>query len=195
MFTQYKQTILKADQTIQYRFKGNLKRAVLIPILKLNTVKRMAAAASIAALLSISTLPLLKQSGNNIQTVVVNDTPSLISMPKKQNAKVERSDSAKVEVTETKSLVIKKEAAHKKAKNVQHKTNLALNINAIQPLGIKSFKTEKINAYELGLNTMMPVIIATQHSRNKKNNILPCNRRCKKKVHDYPEAQELLQVV
>ena len=166
LFVLYTKTILKADHAIKYNFKGNLKRAVLVPVLKLNTVKRMAVAASLALLLSVGTLPFLKDTAIDIQTVVVNDTPSLISMPKKQDVKVDTHKASEDKV-ENKKLIPLKNQVTQHMLTGQPKTNIAFNADPISPMGIKPFKTRKVNAYELGLNAMMPIIIANNISESE----------------------------
>ena len=176
LFLLYTKTLLKADQTIRYQFKGSLKRVKLIPALKVSSIKRISAAAAIALLLSVGTLPFLKKSADNIQTVAVNDTPSLITMPKIKKGKVdnsknnveEKSIAAKkvhAEKVKTSSKIIQKEKSNNSS-NIDRREEI--NLTPLQNMGIEPIKSHRLNAYEVGLNNMMPIIIANNLEKKEK---------------------------
>lgn len=159
LFTSYTQTLLKANKNIRYQLKGNLKRATLIPIITINKLKRISIAAAVAMLLSVGTLPFLKESAHQMKTVVVNDPPSLITMPKAQTEKAPNKDIQVKDKINTKAAV-RQETVVQTIVPTEQRTIVASNDMPIEALGIESFETTKVNAYELGLNEMMPIIIA-----------------------------------
>ncbi|WP_430935510.1 hypothetical protein [Saccharicrinis sp. 156] len=169
LFLLYPKTILKADQTIQYQPKGNIKRAVLIPTLKLNTLRKVSAAAIITFLLSFGAMPFLKKSSDDIQTVAVNDPPSLITMPKtntqtttpKKNVKTKKEETEPYHVVEYSTEAVTNTADQSVPEKVEYES---LPKREVYPL-----KTEKVNAYELGLNAMMPIVIANNLLEREQN--------------------------
>ncbi|GAF04690.1 hypothetical protein [Saccharicrinis fermentans] len=168
LFSLYGKTILKPDHSIRFLFKGNIKRVVLLPSFKLNTFRKMSAAAVIAILLSVGALPFIQKSTNNLHTIVVNDTPSLISMPK--NTKKTSSPPKAIHNPTSKT-----ELHHRQKDTSSDLTNVVKQ----QPLTkeeyefipkkeIQPLKTKRVNAYELGLNAMMPLMIANNISERQK---------------------------
>ncbi len=176
-FESYKQTKLKADLSIRYAFKSSLKRWVLMPSLKVNTIRRIGIAATIAILLSVSTFPFLKETSQNLQTVAVNDTPSLIGMPKKvskTNSAIQTNTAKEIQKIKGANV----SAAERKVFNENAKSEITsfrktdtLNLKPLHIKNAEPIHISSINAYEVGLNHMMPIIIANNIEQSMQDNL------------------------
>lgn len=169
LFKTYAKIKLKADATIVFKQKNTLKRAVLIPWVNQHSIFKISVAAIVAILLSIGTLPFLKNQSNTIQTLVVNDPPSLINLPSvgnnvdKQKLKENNVNTQIAPLTSENVLESKAES-----NTVIQREVIKEMIKPIKPQGIESvFRNKNISAYEIGLNAMMPVLIANNLEQKK----------------------------
>ncbi len=162
----YQHTILQKDQNIKFPAKDTIKRVSLIPVFSVATFKKVSVAATIAIVLSIATLPFLKESANDIQSVAVNDTPSAIVVPTQKNIEKAKKTSVE-ESTALKDSITNK---NERRQHIQENNSTVSDFKErerdepIEPIFAKSPQIEttglKLNAYELGLNAMMPLVIA-----------------------------------
>ena len=194
LFIAYQNTKLKSNNTINFPHKGVLKRVTLLPFYKPTTLKKISAAAVIAILISLGTFPYLKKSGQDMQTVVVNDTPSLIVLPKntqtqKKQQKTEAYHPAQASVNTTtpdKAIPKTKTTDHQKEEQPIREDIF------IEPMVRKTIKIQKqnkpINAYEIGLNAMMPIMIANNLKQAEVNELAMEN-------HVQTESQKLSRSV
>ncbi|MCW3807026.1 anti-sigma factor family protein [Plebeiibacterium marinum] len=162
LFKTYQRTIIHSDKNILYSHKNDLKRASILPFVSISTFRKMSAAAAIALLLGIGGIPILKQSGNQLQTVVVNDTPSLIEIPKKEQQK-SKEVSLEKDILSTQNANNKKIEVYKR-EEASEKSTVKLLKDSVKPMIAKGidnrFYNKTLNAYEIGLNSMMPIVIS-----------------------------------
>ncbi len=175
LFGLYSKVTLSADQSIRYPFKNSLKRVILVPGLTVSTFKRIGAAAAVALLLSVGSLPFIQKVSDNSNIVAVNDKPMPILKPK-TNAQVEVLDEKKVSVAM---------ATNHSLVSVESQPVLVSNPKSsfekieMEPLSGKKMqllKTQNINAYELGLNAMMPIVIANNLADKKDERLVSQSR-------------------
>jgi hypothetical protein len=163
LFNRYKNTIIERNNNIKYSKKITLKRVVLIPFLTVSVLRNTGIAASIALFLTIGAATFFKQSYSNTQSVVVNDLPSLIQMPKNKEYH-QMVSQVLVSPVDTNSSVKATSKEHSKGGlAISSKVKLEAD-NIIKPLVSKECDNimtyKEINAYETGLNVMMPFVIA-----------------------------------
>ena len=137
-------------------------------MLKVNSFRKLSAAATIAILLSLGAMPFLKKSANNIQTIVVNDTPSLITMPN-STPKTVKKNTIKPVISTQKTNRVPDKKKKPAASTVQQKGFDKVIIMPISKKEIHPFQVKHINAYEVGLNAMMPIIIANNLAKQEEN--------------------------
>ncbi|TLX76995.1 hypothetical protein E9993_04735 [Labilibacter sediminis] len=158
-FNAYLRLKLKADLTIIFKAKTTLKRSVLIPWVNQSTIRKISAAAVIAILLSVGGLPFLKDNSQSMQTVVVNDPPSLIKLPASKDSDTENISEHKENPKQNKVLQISTEKSDTNTTPQQQLKREFIAPITTQP-ELTTLKVERINAYEAGLNAMMPIMIA-----------------------------------
>ncbi|MCW3789261.1 anti-sigma factor family protein [Plebeiibacterium sediminum] len=197
LFIAYQNTKLKSNNTIKFAHKSVLKRVTLLPIFTPATLRKVSAAAVIALLISIGTFPYLKKSAKNMQSVVVNDTPSLIVLPKNtqtQNTQKKQDNNESAQSTLNTSV---KETGTESVTNTETTDNQKEEQQVrediyIEPLVGKSIHFEKqnkpLNAYEIGLNAMMPIMIANNLRQTEVNELAMEN-------HVQSESQKLSRSV
>ncbi len=193
LFAAYQNTKLKSDHSILFPHKGNLKRVPVIPIFKSTTLRKVSAAAVIAVLLSIGTFPYLKKSGKNIQSVVVNDTPSLIVLPQKPQDKT--AEDRQVPTSSDNTPVENKNEQQKEGVHTTHyqddkqpdKEEIFIEPMVRKTIDIK-LPNKPLNAYEIGLNAMMPIMIANNLRQAEVNELAMEN-------HVQTESQKLSRSV
>ena len=167
LFAQYSKVTLKANQSLRYPLKTGLKRVVLMPVLKVATFKRIGVAAAIALLLSIGLVPFVQNTVKNDTIVAVNETPVPIDKPKTNTNKETPTviEAELIAVTENHPTVsINKESL------LVTNSKPAFEVIKMEPLvhkKIHPLKTQNVNAYELGLNAMMPIVIANNLADKK----------------------------
>lgn len=167
LFALYPKVTLKPDRSIRYPLKNSLKRVALIPVLRLSTFKRIGAAAAVALLLSIGSVPFIQISMVKDAMMVVNDTPLPILQPK-TNAKIEPSNV--IEEKAVRSEINPVLASVNKESILLSNPKPPFEAIEMEPLTAKEMhplKTQNINAYELGLNAMMPLMIANNLADKK----------------------------
>ncbi len=194
LFIAYQNTKLKSNNAIKFRHKAILKRVTLIPFLNIATLRKVSTAAVIAILISISTFPYLKKSGKNIQSIVVNDTPSLIVLPKNsQTQKKQDNQEPKHNTTNTNaSTTANQTITEIKTTDHPKEEQPVIEEIFIEPMVNKSIDLEKqnkpLNAYEIGLNAMMPIMIANNLRQTEVNELAMEN-------HVQAESQKLSRSV
>lgn len=159
LFELYSKVTLRADKSIRYPLKNSLKRVILVPRLTVSIYKRIGAAAAVALLILVGSWPFIQKVSDNSTIVAVNDNAMPILKPK-TNAQVVVLDEKKVSVAM---------ATNHSLVSVENQPVLVPNPKSsfekieMEPLSgkkMKLLKTQSINAYELGLNAMMPIVIA-----------------------------------
>ncbi len=195
-FVTYQKTKLQSDNAVRFPNKASLKRATIIPLFSITTLRKVSAAAVIAILLSIGTFPYLKESGDQIKSVAVVDPPSLIVLPKKTNAqskekkpvkKEQNKSSVSTEVSTSENKTEQKESVEiiKETQHVREEEFIEPLVN--RQIDIK-ISNRPLNAYEIGLNEMMPIIIANNLEEAKENELAMEN-------HVQSESQKLSRSV
>jgi len=157
----YKKTIVKADTNITYQEKSKLKRAIVIPFVSQLTFRRLSIAASIVVILSIGLLfnnettvdgPIAMQT--ELPTTEAKSETSIIDT-ESQVAISENEETAQVnyKITESIENNVESNSKHKRSENLLARMN---------PKGITPLQTQSVNAYEVGLNSIMPLMIKQQ---------------------------------
>ncbi len=196
VFLAYQKTKLQSTDAIRFSNKASLKRATIIPLFTLTTLRKVSAAAVIAILLSIGTFPYLKKSENEMLSVAVVDPPSLIVLPKKTNTQnsIKKQDIMNQENSSvSKNVSTKKNKSEQKqtteiTKETQHTREKEIIVPLVnRQIDIK-ISNKPLNAYEIGLNEMMPIIIANNLEESKENELAMNN-------HIQNESQKLSRSV
>lgn len=174
LFFYYKQTVLRPNDNTEFSDKNSLKRAVLFPFFTVSGLRKVGMVATVALLLGLGTLPLLKQFDKPLQRVVINDAPSLIVPPKSTAVNNIQTHESQNNITTDTLGITSKYIVRKPVDNVfiEDKQEDRL---MLKPLISKNtngvLKTKKINAYEAGLNVMMPLIIAYNIKQVEERNL------------------------
>ncbi len=167
LFSLYSKVILKADLRLRYPLQSSLKRVVWMPVLTVSTFKRIGAAAAIVFLLSIGSVSLIQKTRVSDNIVAVNDTSTPVLQPK-TIAKIETPNVIQEKSVPLKTkpvpVVVKKESILVTYPKPPFET---IKIEPLFSKKIHPIKTQYINAYELGLNAMMPILIANNLADKK----------------------------
>ncbi len=167
-FEEYKKTFIKTIHSVCYPYKNALKRVHFAPFLTIKNVKQFSIAATIAILLSIGSLSILKQNTKQVDPIASN------------NKSAERIDSVDVlmhnNIAQTNKPAITKQTTKnqdQRKSTISHIKQLAVTKSIKEHLierdtipliansaPIQKLHTERVNAYEIGLNEMMPILIS-----------------------------------
>ncbi len=170
----YKNTLVKSDNNVKYTKKRSLKRVVLIPFLTLSAIRNTGIAASIALLLTMGGGTFFKLSYPDTPSVVINDQTVLIQTPKNNEYDIMGS-SVLGSPVETNHLV--KSGANKYKKGEPAMSNIVKSeedilVKALVSKGYDNIlKNKEINAFEKGLNVMMPFVIAHNLKQTEKQQL------------------------
>lgn len=167
LFALYSKVILKADLSLRYPLQSSLKRVVWMPVLTVSTFKWIGAAAAIVFLLSIGSVSLIQKTRVRDNIVAVNNRATPVLQPK-TTAKIETPDVIQEKSVRLKTkpvpLVVKKESILVTNPKPPFET---IKIEPLSSKKIHLIKTQHINAYEIGLNAMMPILIANNLADRK----------------------------
>lgn len=161
LFEQYTRTIVRADKNIIYQEKSKLKRAIVIPFVSKYTFKRFSIAASIAIILGIGFLssnetvvdrPIAKQTDvGSVDTK--SESPAI-----RTEKQIVLSETAVEEIATSENVVELSDSKQSVNENKRTEKLLA----RMSPKGIIPLQTQAVNAYEIGLNSIMPLMIKQQ---------------------------------
>ncbi len=175
IFNAYKKTILKTIKTIHFPNKGNLKRVTVAPIFSINTLKRISIAASIAIILSFGSWSIFKQKNNPLRPVAFKQTQVDIEGPVKKDTKKPLEESMTENNANKKIIEERKKVDPEKLQiaKIEHKHNLLQEKDSMNLIAysapLNKIQTTKVNAYEVGLNVMMPILIENKLQSKEEN--------------------------
>ncbi|SMO60332.1 hypothetical protein SAMN06265379_103268 [Saccharicrinis carchari] len=167
----YSKTFLKASQSIRFPLKSRLKRVAMIPIVRVSSFQKIGAAAAIAILLLLGSVPFFQKTVITENLVATNDTPMPIAQPNAQDATM-TDHLFTPEAVQLKA--VNKPATYESNPISIVKKNpsmIPVKLEALAATKAIHLKTENINAYELGLNTMMPLVIANSLAEKKQEHL------------------------
>ncbi len=180
LFEDYKNTILKIIQSISYPAKNTLKRVKMAPYLTIRSFKQISIAATIAILISIGSWAVLKQNTTRMPISAFNDKSTLpenleeitayreiaqIKEGNKSIPKINSTDKQKSIISQNKQI---SNVPHVKVKPVFERDTIQLLANSAP---IHKLQVEKVNAYEVGLNKMMPILISNNLQNKEEKEI------------------------
>ncbi len=174
IFSAYKKTILKTIQTIHFPNKSSLKRVTLAPFLTHDNLKKISIAATIAIILSIGSWNFFIQSKYLQQPLALQQTHTDTIETIEENQESTRSNTFEIDtitsilekpkkINAPKLLIAKSETKEKTIfkKDTMRALAYATPIHKIQ--------TTTVNAYEVGLNVMIPMLIENNLQSKEEN--------------------------
>jgi hypothetical protein len=154
---EYQQTVLKPDSSVSFPDKSKIRRFILLPILKQYAVRRSVAAVAIIAL--FASIWILTETPNIDEPTLVKNTPEKVEKQQTaiaQNKILEKPLPDEKQPSKDSLLKLANDPMELKSNTIVEQ-NAKPKVAYLSSIGhVKPLQQHKINAYEHGLNVMMP---------------------------------------
>ncbi len=176
LFEDYKKTILRTIHSISYPTKNTLKRVKIVPYLTIKKLEQFGIAATIAIGISVGSWYVLKinKPQHQITAFKNKSVETKDTLNKQAYTKIAQIESSENNTQKTHDTEKQRPAvSHNKQIYTPSFTNekSSFKRDTMQFIAtsasIQKLRTEKVNAFEVGLNNMMPLLISNS-LQNKK---------------------------